>query len=374
MRLVIDCFKLIKGTGKSIGIYNVALGIVRHLGERANEQHSDDLKIIVLGNNLNKEDFDVPGVEFIEVTKYDPTNKIHFVMWELFYVSSYCKRLKADRVFFPRGYTAMTHPVDDIVLIHDLIPFYYNENFPDVFNKVENAYIMARLKQSARSAKKVVTISQASKKDIISYCGVKESKIVVINNSCEAIEAKTEKPDKPYICAMTSTLPHKNAKGVVEAYKGYAESTDNPLDLVIIGLKDVDDYEMSDETRRRITCHKFIKNNDEMYRIIGGSEMFLFLSLIEGFGLPPVEAMQLGVPVICSNTSSLPEVVDDAGILVDPRDYDGIAQTIKTLSEDKGRRNELVDKGFINIRRFSSEKMANAYWNVLVGDKWSSGI
>lgn len=369
MRLVIDCFKLIKGTGKSIGIYNVAQGIVKHLGQMNSASENQKAEILVLGNKYNQVDFDVPGVKFIEIKKYDPRNIIHVVLWELFFVSQISKKLKADRVFFPRGYTALTHPVYDIVLIHDLIPFYYDEHFPGYLNKLENAYIMGRLKQSARAAKKIITISQASKEDIIKYCTVDVNKITVINNACEPIGIKKQNSEKPYICAMTSRLPHKNAKGIIESYKRYCNSIDDPYDLIIIGLANVDEYELTDEIRKRITCHKFIKSNDEMYRIIGGSKLFLFLSLVEGFGLPPIEAMQLGIPVICSNTSSLPEVVGEAGVLVNPCNYDEVARTIKKLTVgNETQRNELINRGYKNVKRFSSDVINNKYWKVLVED------
>lgn len=369
MRLVIDCFKLIKGAGKSIGIYNVACGIVRHLGAlRLVGESPRDAELIVLGNKYNREDFDVPGVSFVEITDYDPNNRTHFVLWELFHVSRVCKRLKADRVFFPRGYTALTHPVHDIVLIHDLIPFYYDEHFPGVFNRLENAYIMNRLRASARSAGKVITISQASKRDIVKYCGVDEGKITVINNACEPIAVDAAKDDgaAPYICAITSGLPHKNAKGIIAAYTEYCGMTDRPLNLVVIGLQDTFAFDLPEDIRERITCHKFIKDNAQMYTIIAGSEAFLFLSLVEGFGLPPIEAMQLGVPVICSNTSSLPEVVGDAAVLVDPNDPAAAAAALDDLLRDRERRDWLVRKGYENIDRFSPQSRAREYWAELV--------
>ena len=366
MRLVIDCFKLIKGTGKSIGIYNVAQGIVKHLGEMNNAVESQKEEIVVLGNKDNREDFDVPGVRFIEINRIDPRNRFQVVLWELFYVSKICKRLEADRVFFPRGYSALTHPVYDIVLIHDMIPFYYNEHFPGVFNKLENAYIMGRLKQSARSAKKVITISQASKDDIVKYCGINADKITVINNACEEVDVEIKKNEKPYICAMTSGLPHKNAKGIVESYAKYCEIAENPIDLIIIGLKDTSEFSIRESVRNRITCYKFIKNNEDMDKIIGGSELFLFLSLVEGFGLPPIEAMQLGVPVICSDTSSLPEVVGDAAIKVNPNDYSSVAYEIRELLASEEKRNELCEKGFINARRFSWNSIEKIYWRCLM--------
>lgn len=364
MRLVVDCFKLIKGAGKSIGIYNVAQGIVKHLGV-FNVDTGNKEEIIVLGNSENKEDFDVPGVIFKEVTEYNPSKKIDVVMWELFFVSKYCKRLKADRVFFPRGFTALKNNIYDIVLIHDLIPFYYNKHFPGVFNRIENAYIMNRLKQSAKKARKVITISQASKQDIVNYCRVDDKKIIVINNACEEVSVQVEKNGKPYICAVTSGLPHKNAKGIIESYKKYCEKTDNPLELTVIGLSDVECYDLPKEVKRHITCHRFIKDTDAMYRIIGGAEMFLFLSLIEGFGLPPIEAMQLGVPVICSNTSSLPEVCGEAAVMVDPNDSDAIAVSIENMATSEKQRQELVKKGYLNVKRFSWESCALAYRKAL---------
>ena len=358
MRLVIDCFKLIKGVGKSIGIYNVAKIIVGSLGA----QNAVD-KIFVLGNSRNRADFDVPGVEFIQIDKYDPENKIDIVMWELFHVANCCRKLKADRVFFPRGYAALTHPVYDIVMIHDLIPFYYAEHFPGVFNRLENFYITNRLKQSARTAKKIITISEASKQDIMSYCGVDEKKIRVINNSYEKSDVPIVKDEdqKPYICAMTSALPHKNAKGIIETYKRYCEITDAPLDLVLIGLNDVSEFDLPSEVRDRITCHKFIGDTAEMYRVMGGARAFLFLSLIEGFGLPPIEAMQLGVPVICSGVSSLPEVCGDAALLVDPKDPDEAAQNLKDLLSDDELKDTLIKRGYENVKRFSPESRAAKY-------------
>ena len=387
MRLVVDCFKLIKGVGKSIGIYNVAKIIVRCLGAQNASDHAD--RIFVLGNAKNRADFDVPGVEFIQIDKYDPENKIDIVMWELFHVANCCRKLKADRVFFPRGYAALTHPVYDIVMIHDLIPFYYAENFPGVFNRLENFYITNRLKQSARSAKKVITISEASKRDIMSYCGVDEKKITVINNSYEKADSEAinkaasevncksdekvikDNGQKPYICAMTSALPHKNAKGIMETYKRYCEivkesaangySSEEPLDLVLIGLPDVLEFDLPTDVKARITCHKFIGDTAEMYRVMGGAKAFLFLSLIEGFGLPPIEAMQLGVPVICSGVSSLPEVCGDAALLVDPGDPDEAAQNLKDLLSDEGLRDTLIRRGYENVKRFSPESRAVEY-------------
>lgn len=371
MKIVIDCFKQVKGVGKSIGIYNVAISLVSNLsiekGKTDNQQIKES-EIIVLGNKYNKEDFNIPGVQFVEISNYNPLNKVHCVLWELFGVSKECKKLGADKVLFPRGYCALTHPIEDIVLIHDLIPFYYDEHFPGIFNKTENAYIMNRLKQSARKSKKIITISEASKADILKYCGVNEDKITVINNACNAVDYVVNKDPSvtPYICAITSGLPHKNAKGILKSYEEYRKLSNSPIDLHVIGIDKNYESSISEETKKHIHFHKYIKSNQDMYKLISNAEIFLFLSLIEGFGLPPIEAMQLEVPVICSNISSLPEVVGDAAIQVNPEDYRQVGEKILLLHENEELRKELVNKGKENVKRFSWDGRAKLYWNAIL--------
>lgn len=367
MRLVIDCFKLVKGAGKSIGIYNMALNLVQNLVIEKQESSNIEEKnceILIIGNQYNKDDFNVDGVSFIQITHFNPLNKIHCLFWELFAVSHYAKKNKADKIIFPRGFCALTHPVCDIIIVHDLIPFYYNENYPSYFNKFENAYIMARLKASIKSCRKVITISEASKKEILKYCKVKEGHVQVIYNGRNSIVCPDSKETSgnQYICAITSSLPHKNAKGVFESYKKYCEISEKPLDLVVVGVDETYKDNLPIEIRSKVTCYKYIKDNKELHRTIHDSSLFLFLSLVEGFGFPPIEAMQLGVPVVCSDRSSLPEIVGDAAILVNPENYDDVAKAIEKLVNDDYLRALLINKGEKNINRFDWNLIAKQYW------------
>lgn len=371
LRLAIDCFKLVKGAGKSIGIYNVALSLTQNLvlgKKKSSDSKKKNCEIIVIGNKYNKEDFDINGVQFIQIDRYNPLNKVHCIFWELFAVSTVCKKLNVDKVLFPRGYCALTHPVEDIVLIHDLIPFYYNEHFPGVFNKYENAYIMSRLRSSAKTAKKIITISEASKADIIKYCNVKEDKITVIHNACNAVDFHEDRKivEKPYMCAITSALPHKNAVGVLKSYEEYHKIAEKPLKLHVIGIDEKFKSGISQKTLDDIVFHKYIENNNDMYELIHNCTMFVFLSLVEGFGLPPIEAMQLEVPVICSDCSSLPEVVGNAAILVNPENYDMVAHEMLRLQNDICLQQELIEAGKKNTYRFSWESRAQQYLNTIL--------
>lgn len=408
MNLVIDCFKLVKGAGKSIGIYNLALSITRHLGARAQEQmkaqEEPDGKqdgsgggrsgvssgmasdkngggeqdtIIVLGNSYNREEFDVPGVTFVEVDG-NPLNKLYCILWELWLVKKYAANYQADRILFPRGYRPISRKgnigsckggrkIKDAIIIHDLIPFYYDKHYPGFFNKLENAYIMSRLKTSMKKAGRIITISEASRKDILDKVPGCGGKIAVIHNGLNDVSfEKAGDAADSYIVAMTSALPHKNAKGVLKAYEEYYKKAAHPLRLVVIGIEDTSLYKgMEKEAAAHVTCHKFFQGFDEVCRVVAGARAYLFLSYVEGFGFPPLEAMQLGVPVVCSGRSSLPEIVQDAGILVEPDDLAAVAQALIDVTEKEELRAELIEKGYRNIQRFSWESRTELYWKEL---------
>ena len=375
MRLVIDCFKLVKGQGKSIGIYNLAKNLTRHLAEtNQNREHCEE--IVVLGNEYNRKDFEVPGVRFIQV-KGNPLSRLSYTLWELFGVVSAVKKAGGDRVLFPRGYRPLFYRGKDIVIIHDLIPFFYDRHFPGVLNRVENAYIMNRLKASIRHAYRVVTISEYSMKEMEEICPDCRKRTRVIYNGINPVPCSEVpsllKPEGPYLYAGVSALPHKNALGVLKTYEAYFKAEiregKNPARLVIIGIDSPESIPggevLSPQAAEHVTCCRYIESGEEMHSLLAGASAFLFLSLIEGFGFPPLEAMQLGVPVICSNRSSLPEVIGDAGLLTDPDDIDGTVSCIRRLLGDKALRKELIEKGYENVKRFDWDSRIERYWEVL---------
>lgn len=370
MRLIIDCFKQVKGQGKSIGIYNLTKNLVWNLAKENKKTNQID-EIVILGTEKNRDDFDVPGVTFA-VIPYDPADKLRCVIWELFQVKKYMKKYKGDRILFPRGYAPLFFKGKDTIIIHDLIPFYYHENYPGVFNPIENCYIMNRLKGSIKSAESVITISDYSKSDIERRVPSASGKVKVIYNGLNDLsltpeESEKEKKDgREYLSAMTSRLPHKNAKGVLEAYKVYWNRTENPLPLKVIGIGAVDAFDIDmGEAAKDVICYPYVKDDKELFKIIAGSRLFLFLSLIEGFGFPPLEAMQLQVPVICSDRTSLPEVIRDAAVSVDPENPGEVAEQIERLLEDDGLCRELVNKGTDNYKRFGWDKIVIQYMEEL---------
>ena len=143
---------------------------------------------------------------------------------------------------------------------------------------------------------------------------------------------------------MTSKLPHKNAKGILEAYTAYWNSTDDPLPLKIVGIATTELVDMG-EAAKDVICYPYVKDDRELFEIVAGSKLFLFLSLIEGFGFPPLEAMQLQIPVICSERTSLKEVVEGAAVIVDPENPQEVARQINRLIADEKLCDRLIEEG-----------------------------
>lgn len=377
---MIDAAKFVKGAGKSIGIYNVAKEIVRHVGAE-NLRRENEQEIIVLGNEASRDDFEVPGVKFIPVANGE-LGRLSSAKWELFEVKQWLRKLQAERVFFPRGYRPLVYSGDDVILVHDLIPFWYREHFPSALGKAGNTYITMRLKASIKNARRVVTISEYSRDEIERIVPCVAHRVSVIYNGVERPMLPTDLSisavDKlrlpigaRYIAAMTSKLPHKNAVGIVRAYEQYWDTNgENALPLVVIGVPDiqsfVDQGDISLEAAKKVFCPGYISDDKLMHQLIAEAEVFLFLSLIEGFGLPPIEAVLSRVPVICSNSSCLPEVTLGSCELVEPDNPRQIAEKLAQVIADpdtyKGR---AVMKRRAVMEKYAWSSLTRLWWNTL---------
>ncbi len=256
--------------------------------------------------------------------------------------------------------------ISAVCIIHDLVAV-----LPDFKYLVslkarilENLFLRLAIKRS----KKIITISQNTKKDIYSLCNVGLHKVSVIypgfhSRFCPIKdEDKTKKVlrryglDKGFIFFVGTLEPRKNIIRLIEAYfRGRFQAK-----LVIVGKRGWLYQEIFKKIKElnlknRIVFLDYVPDEDLPY-LYNAASCFVYPSLYEGFGLPPLEAMACGCPVITSNISSLPEVVGDAGILVDPYNIDDIAGALKKILSDENLRQELKQKGFIQAQKFSWQK------------------
>jgi glycosyltransferase involved in cell wall biosynthesis len=253
-----------------------------------------------------------------------------------------------------------------VVTIHDCIHLRFPQYLP---NQAARVYARVMMRSAARRARRILTVSQASKDDIVQFLGVPADKIEVIPN---ALDARLATPpadediervrarfqlDAPFVLYSGNIKPHKNVERLIDAFALLRQRHDGDVKLVVIG----DQASKYPKLRRLVHRHQLHKHVRflgfvpdatlaALYRLAAA---FVFPSLYEGFGLPPLEAMALGAPVIVSNVSSLPEVVGDAAILIDPTSAEDIAAAIQRVLEDPVLRDDLIRRGHARAAAFS---------------------
>jgi glycosyltransferase involved in cell wall biosynthesis len=222
----------------------------------------------------------------------------------------------------------------------------------------------------------IVTISESSKRDIIRFYNVPEEKIKVIYEAAEddfqprnlsefekiKLREKYNLPEK-FILYIGVLEERKNIEGIIKIADLIEEKTKVPILLFgRIGHRG-NQYLKEIKKRKNIQYKGFVDNKDLPY-IYNLATIFLFPSFYEGFGLPVLEAMQSGVPVLTSNTSSLPEIVGEAGLMHEPRDYENFAKDIIKLLEDKNFYDKMKNKGLEQAKKFSWEKTTKELVNL----------
>jgi glycosyltransferase involved in cell wall biosynthesis len=258
-----------------------------------------------------------------------------------------------------------------VVTIHDCIHLMFPQYLP---NRLAHTYARTAIRLAARRATRVLTVSESSKRDILRFVDVPPDKIDVIYNAYDerfGVEPREEDVVRvreryqlhdEFVLYAGNVKPHKNLERLIEAFHLVHQRGLDHLKLVLIG-DDISKYAALRRAVHRHQLHKYVRFLGYMpeetlavlYRLAG---VFVFPSLYEGFGLPPLEAMASGTPVVTSNLSSLPEVAGHAAVLVDPYDPQAIADGMYRVLTDAALRAELVQKGLARARQFSWEDSA----------------
>ena len=256
-----------------------------------------------------------------------------------------------------------------VVTIHDCIHLRFPQYLP---NRAALYYARAFMSLAARRSSRILTVSQASKDDILHYLKVPASKVEVIPNALDERLAATPSPEaqarvrerflltSPFILYAGNIKPHKNVDRLIEAYSLLRRRGVDHAKLLIIG-DEISKYPQLRRLVHRFQLHQHVRflgfvpdaTLAALYRM---ASVFVFPSLYEGFGLPPLEAMAAGVPVITSNVSSLPEVVGDAALLIDPMSPASIADAMARVLGDAELSRDLVRRGFERVKQFSWER------------------
>jgi glycosyltransferase involved in cell wall biosynthesis len=275
-------------------------------------------------------------------------------------------------------------PCKSVVTIHDCIHLRFPQYLP---NRLAYAYARSSLWIATHRSNRVLTVSEASKRDILRYFSIPENKIDVIYNAIDERYGEAPSPDEvlrvreryqlndPFVLYAGNIKPHKNLERLIEAFNTLRRSGLDTVKLVIIG-DEISKYAALRRAVHKYKLHKHVrffgfvpdKTLAVLYRLAG---VFVFPSLYEGFGLPPLEAMASGTPVITSNVSSLPEVVGDAALLIDPYEPDAIADAMRRVLTEPALREDLRQRGLQRVKEFSWDRSVRRvheiYQEVLAG-------
>jgi glycosyltransferase involved in cell wall biosynthesis len=264
---------------------------------------------------------------------------------------------RRPKLYFSLGFNPPVWcPVPFVFSLYDLILL----RFPQEANRLMQPYFRYIVRPAARRAKLVLTSSEFSRQEIIAWAKVPAEKVIAVGCGVDASfcpEGDRHDPGFPYLFYVGNHRPHKNIPRLLEAFAQALPALPPELKLMLSG-KDktglapfIAELGLSD----RVVFAGFI--NDEMlptyYR---GATALVFPSLYEGFGLPPLEAMACGVPVMTSNVTSLPEVVGDGALLVDPYSVQEMAEGIKKITLDQDYREDIVQRGLARSTIHTWEK------------------
>lgn len=211
----------------------------------------------------------------------------------------------------------------------------------------------------------IITGSKFTKSEIIERTGISSEKITVIYHGVnhDVFYPRSEAPAQKYLLAVGSIEPRKNLKNLLEAYTKLDRNIKDRYNLILVGASGWNNSEIMDliESLKEWVQYSGYVSDEALAHLYSQASLFIYPSLYEGFGIPPLEAMACGVPVVASKASSLPEVCGDAAYYVDPLDADSITEAIITVLNDENLKNDLVKKGLSRAKEFSWERSAKAH-------------
>lgn len=256
-----------------------------------------------------------------------------------------------------------------VVTVHDIAYALY----PHFFSLRDRLLLSVLVPLTLSRAVRVIAVSQRTRDDLVAYYHIPLSKIVVTYEGTDSrfrpldkAEARARMAEKygltrPYILTLGNLQPRKNIPRLIRAYARLQREGKIDLPLVIVGQarwRETEIYRAAQEAREGTVLFTGYVPDDDLPLLYNAAQFFVYPSLYEGFGLPPLEAMACGTAVLCSSAGALPEVVGDAALLVDPYSESEIAAGLEQMANSPDLRATLAERGFVQAQRFSWDIMA----------------
>jgi len=357
------------------GIEEYAYRVIKHLRDCIGDQPV----ILYLDPRVNEKkfiDFELPEnwkVKFLRTP----------IFWTQARLSLEMLFRPVDVLFVPAHTVPLIHPRNTIVTIHGL----EYEFCPKAYSLFERLYMRWSIRKSCRWAKRVIAVSENTKQDLMRLYRVPEGKIEVIYEGISSeisnfqfpISNKIPNPkyqnskyeilNTKYLLFIGRLEERKNIVGIIKAFEILKEKYKIPHKLVLagkfgFGAESIKNKIENSQYREDIILPGYV-SDEEKFELLKNAEVFLFPTFYEGFGLPILEAQSVGTPVVTSNISSMPEVTGGSAILVDPKDTNAIAEAVQKLISDESHKNDIIEKGLENVKRFSWEKCAREVSDII---------
>lgn len=294
--------------------------------------------------------------------------------WFQYSLPPVLKKHRAELFISPDGYVPLDLRIPVHTTIHD-INFHHR---PGDLPRISRAYYRKYFPRFAVRSDRIATVSEYSKNDLVSSYGIPPEKIDVVYNGVNELysplsleEAERERQaltgGVPFFVFVGSMHPRKNLPNLLRAFDIFRTSYGKPYKLVIVGYRMFMTGEI-DKVYREMKHREDVLfpgrlSPEELRGVMGASAGMTFVPLFEGFGIPLLEAMRCGVPILASNVTSIPEIADAAAFYADPLDIGQIARGMEQLASDSSLRSRLVEAGRERARDFSWERTSVLYWN-----------
>ena len=318
---------------------------------------------------LQKTDHENKYIHLLPKQRDHDFRSVERFWWDQVNMPRLARASKADLLHQPGFSAPLFYNKPVVVTVHDLIALVFGKEIP----LGSQLYFGRWMPFSYKFADHIIADSHHTKRDILKYLKISPEKITVVHLAADQsfrqispkeTELVREKfgLSEPFILHLATINPRKNLEFLVRVFSKVRLQVDKPIKLVITGKKGwyynklfklVEDLKLNDN----VVFTGYVTDTEKV-ALYNAATIMAFPSLYEGFGLPPLEAMQCGTPVVSSNTSSLPEVVGDAGILISPTDEKGWAEALSNLLTNQKERESLSKKGLVQAAKFSWERTA----------------
>lgn len=355
-----------------VGVYHYALNLLLNLSKADKKNKYTLYSFDPISQNL----LDKFGTNWTNLVCKPKKGWLSFrLSWELW--------LKKPDIFLGLGQALpIYHPARNIVFVYDLAFEIYPRFYPGSYKRLSR-----QTKFAVKQADKIIAISKAAKDDLVRIYGVKAEKIEVIypgiriNTSAswesESILSPERSPSghlsgvlpslslaKPYFLFVGSYKPGKNVSNIIHAFNLFSKTSKKPYQLILAGS----DYwgDVIDSNNKEIIKLGYVREED-LPRLYREAIAFVSPSYWEGFGMPILEAMAAGVPVIASNRGSIPEVTENSAILVDPDDIEALSSAMGKIATDEQFKKDMIKKGQKQAQKFSWERSAMKLLQMIKG-------